>query len=389
MKYILRRVLGCLPFFIGIAAGAQDIVLDANFAVTTFYDDRFEVAIEDSNLAGIRYQPSATFSYEGQTYQSELGFRAVYNDFLDPAFNDNTNFNISWDNSRSFERSSIQFGVTYNERLLEDFVELDDLIEVSRSDEVQVLSLNPAFSYSLSQRTQIFGTYQFSQTSLQTTDANTGVSGEDFDSQTATFGLQRALSEKSTLSFFASYTSFLSQSEFADQETAVFGFSVGGSRVLKNGWELSGSFGGQQVDVVVAAPGQFDTLEDGQVILTADLEASRSSGRSTTVISATAGTSQQLDGVVDNQQGVGFSWSRDLSQKLSSNTNLRYFRADRSGRQDYSLTAGLDWRSSPRWSYSVNYQFRDLITSAGGRDEGPSNRVTLRINYSFRDLVLN
>ena len=128
-------------------------------------------------------------------------------------------------------------------------------------------------------------------------------------------------------------------------------------------------------------------MDDGQTVVFLDVEAQFEGRRGSIGISADAGASQRVDGTIDNQQGLSFRWVRNFSQRLSYNLNGRYFQSDRDDRQNYSIGGGLNWRSSPRWSYSLNYRFRDESTSTR-IVEASSNRITLGVDYSFQNLVL-
>ena len=385
MKLTFRWVLIGISIAAGLPAYSQGVLVGANVSVDTFYDDQFETDISDSQLGGLRYQPSITFDHQGQVYQSQLSLGAVYNEFFDPDFEDNENFNISWDNNRNFQRASIQLGIAYSQRLLDDFVQLDDVTEITRADVVTNLSASPGVFWRLSERTRVTAQYQFSQTDIES-DLDFD---EDFDQQRVTLGWFRSLSPRSELAVFATYSQFNPGDSQNDAGSETVGLSVGGDYQLGNTWMLSGSLGVQQITFDTESLGFFQqtVLDDGQIVAFADIQLGREGRRGSIAITADAGTTQQVDGTIDNQQGLSVNWQRNLSQRLSSSLTGRYFQADRSDRRDYSFTAGLNWRSSPRWSYSLNYRFRDQLISTNDNDAS-SNRITLGIDYSFQDLIL-
>ena len=385
MKLAFRSMLVIVTIVMGVPAYSQGIVVGANVSVDTFYDDQFENDVPDSALGGLRYRPRITFDHQGQVYQSQLSLGAVYNEFFDPDFADNRNFNINWDNNRNFQRASIQFGIDFAQRLVEDFIEIDDIVEISRADVVTSLTASPSFFWQLSERTRVNASYEFNQTDIDSELAF----DEDFDRQLVTFGWFRSLSTRAELGVFAQYSQFNPGDSQSDSGSETLAVSIGGDYQPGRGWTLSGSLGAEQINFDMESPGFFQqtVLDDGQTVVFLDVEAQFEGRRGSIGISADAGTSQRVDGTIDNQQGLSFRWVRNFSQRLSYNLNGRYFQSDRDDRQNYSIGGGLNWRSSPRWSYSLNYRFRDESTSTR-IVEASSNRITLGVDYSFQNLVL-
>ena len=390
MKLMLRYFFIGLSLVVGFPINAQ-VVLGANVAVDALYDDQFDNQILDSETGGIRYLPNITFGYEGQTYQTGLSLRAGYNVFLGSDFEDTENFSASWTNTRNFERSTVRVNFDFDQRLIDDYFELDNVIELFRTDVVTSQSVAPDLSWRLSERTRLSVFYQFRNTGV---DNTSGFNLSDFSEHFVNVGWNRSLSERAEFSIFARFITHRPEGENGT-DTNTMGLSVGGNYQLKNNWTLSGSIGATQV--ANDGPSQVG-VANGDTVLFTDLQASYSGRRTQFDIIANAGTNQQLDGTVDSQQTIGINWGRRLSENFSANIGARFFRAGRFGRQDLSITPALTWRSSPQWSYRLSYRFRDQLAAGDNFTEAAgiaaedfevsSNRVVFRVNYTFKDLIL-
>lgn len=105
--------------------------------VAAYYDDQFEVGVSDSDVAAIRFRPSGFVRYPGRLLRSRLDVSAAFNQFLDSDFEDTDNLSINWETNRDFQYTTLQLNVSYVERLVDDYVELDDVIALTRSEEVE------------------------------------------------------------------------------------------------------------------------------------------------------------------------------------------------------------------------------------------------------------
>ena len=375
---------------IGLPANSQGFIVGGGVGVAAYYDDQFEVGVSDSDVAAIRFRPSGFVRYPGRLLRSRLDVSAAFNQFLGSDFEDTDNLSINWETNRDFQYTTLQLNVSYVERLVDDYVELDDVIALTRSEEVEDLTISPVFFWQLSDRTRVSALYEFGQTSLDSSGAGFfDFGGEEFDEQLITLGWYRTLSERSELAVFGRYITFEPGEDQNDAGTETFNLSVGGTYQLFNNWSLTGSLGATRVtfDEDSLGAGLQNVVDDGQNVVFTDLQATYTGFKDFITVSADAGTTQQIDGTLDNQQGITFSWVRRYSEGLSSNLSGRYFQADRSDRQDYTISASVNWRSASPWSYSVNYRFRDQLVSSREVDAG-SNRLTFEVNYSFQDLAL-
>ena len=91
----------------------------------------------------------------------------------------------------------------------------------------------------------------------------------------------------------------------------TFNLSVGGTYQLFNNWSLTGSLGATRVtfDEDSLGAGLQNVVDDGQTVVFSDLQATYTGFKDFITVSADAGTTQQIDGTLDNQQGITLAGS--------------------------------------------------------------------------------
>lgn len=376
--------------FVASGADAQNLVLRTSVALDAFFYDQYDIRVEDSELGIAALRPTMSFVYDGQQYDSNLQFGAVYNEFIDSDFESTNTLNVGWTNSYAARTSTTVLGVNYSERLIEDYVELDDGIDLLGTDIVKTFDIAPSYSKALSEQTSVDFRYAFRETRF---DSDGPLNDEKYNQHAATVGWLRSVSARSVFGLYANFIAYRPKGDAnEDLETDVYGLSIGGEFDLGNGWSITGTAGATQVEydaALVDSSGVEYSVDDGDSVFAADLSAEYAGQRNRVTLSANAGTSQQLDGAVDNQQGLGFGWSRDLTETVTSEFTWRYFQSDRNDREDHSVEAKLNWAAGQRWYYTLSYRYRDQASSDRLPLDGDSNRVALSIDYRFDDVDLS
>ena len=389
-KFILAVILSAL---FSSVVYSQNLVVSTQVGVDTFYDDQFDLQTPDTETGSIAYRPLINLAYAGQQYESAIQFGAIYNQFFDSAFDNSTNFNVDWQARRIAATSEFSVDASYTQRLVEDFLELDDA-SVSANQTVETIGFGADYSYTFSPRNQaLFG---YAQTVDRLGDSALRASTENVRHDIIAQWL-RVLSSRSNVGVSANYQLFRPEIDgpAGNQtiDTDTIGLALVGNTQLNERWSLSGNIGANQAQLSFAdgLPEDDAIVEDGDINLVSSISLAFSGLRNDFVINLNAGTVQQLDGVVDNQQSLSVNWNRRISELWSSNVTSSYFVADRDDRTNIDVRATLNWQKSPRWLYRFTYQYQEEDVGLQGSmlaTSGQSNRVLISVQYSFDDITI-
>ena len=389
LKFILAVILSA--FFSSVVC-SQNLVVSTQVVVDTFYDDQFDLQTPDTETGSITYRPLINLAYAEQQYESAIQFGAIYNQFFDSAFENSTNFNVDWQARRMTANSEFSLDAGYTQRLVEDFVELDD-ISVSANQTVETIGFGADYSYTFSPRNQaLFG---YSQTIDRLGDSALRASTENVRHDISVQWL-RLLSPRSNIGVSATYQLFRPEIDgpAGNQtiDTDTIGLALVGATQLNERWSLSGNIGANQAQL--DSPGGLQQEDDaivgdGDINLVSSLALTFSGLRNDFSINLNSDTTQQLDGVVDDQQSLSITWNHRISELWSSNITSSYFVADRDDRTNIDILAALNWQKSPRWLYRFFYQYQEEDVGFDGGmigTSGRSNRVLISVQYSFEDI---
>lgn len=394
LKFIPVALLGV--FFSG-AVLAQNLVLATQIQLDAFDDDQFDLQTEDSGTRSIVYQPRIQLAYMGQQYQNTLDVGAAYNRFYDSDIENTTNFNADWQTQRNTATSTLSVLAGYNQRLVTDFLEFDD-VSATATEVVQTINLGVGYSVNLSELNQLQLDYGYTETTGRNRAADTARTPDAAQQGVAVQWL-RTLSPRSNVGIAANYQLYQPEDggenviQRADVET--IGLAILGAYELNERWNIFGDIGVNQAqldDAMDVAPGEEAVVGDGDYLLAATLGATYTGLRNVIGLGFNAGTTQQLDGVVDNQRSGSISWNREINERWSSDVSGRYFYAERNDRVNVNLEASLNWQQSERLALRLTYLYRTLDFEELDFDDTDissgtaSNRVTLTLEYSFEDI---
>lgn len=395
MKIISTIVAVMISAMTAGVALSQDIVMSTQIGLDAFNDDQFDLQTQNSDTSAIVYRPDITLSYVGPRYQNSLEFGAVYNQFFDSEFDNTSNFNAGWLGQRNTATSNVSLSAGFDQRLVEDFLEFDD-VNATATQIVETVNMGASYSINLSELNQVQLAYDYTETIPAENPLLDTVESVRHD---LLIQWLQARSSRSNFGILANAQSYRPEQvdtgalQRADVDT--LGLALVGAFQFNDRWNIAGNLGANQARIEGfgdIAPDEEVIVEDGDVLLAASAGATYTGLRNVISIDLEAGTTQQLDGVVDNQQSISANWDRNLRERWNSNVSARYFTAERDDRTNINVQASITWQQSPRLLYRLAYQFRAQEFDLGDDVLDTSNqstRFTLTLEYSFEDITID
>lgn len=387
---ICNLIIVSAALIFGCKAYPKEMVLSTNVGLALFHDDQFDLRRENTEVTSFVYQPEMSLSYNGRVYESELFANAVYNRYIDSFLGDTENATLGWTGRRRGLDSTLALNANYSERIANDLVGLGGSLEVAAGETVKILTISPSYTRALSARNRIDLIYGYQQTRRFE---------DDNDRHSINTAFLRSITPRSNVGLyldFLSYRSKENQEINTESDADVYSLSFGGEFTLSERWMLNGSIGGSQAvfdDLTISgATEELDrVVEDGDILLTARVVASYNGLRNDFGLRFYAGTEQQFDGTIDNQQTLELLLSREINRLLSFNTQARFFQAELDSRENYLVSAALDWTTSQKWRYQLSYRYQ---TQTSIDDENPmaeelsgdSNRIVFTVFYKFDNM---
>lgn len=368
--------------------------LNASIGVEGLVDDQFDLTSEGSDVQSVTYRPNVRLTYEGRRYESELSALYAATQFVgdDAMFSDFGILNAGWDQSYEGQRSDFGLSINFRESLAANTLELNDNALTQENDIVRSFRFNPTASWSTGPRTNLDLAYSY-QRSRTESDDGTDELRADNDFHRLSFGWRKDVSQRSALTLTGRFLAFRPrETEFTGQtqvDADVFSGSVGGNFFLSERWSMAGSVGLEQLNRDSGDLGPGESVEDGDIVFFADWAIERTGQHTDVGFGLSAGTVQQIDGGVDEQQSINFTLESGLSRSLTLDIDLQHLIAQQRSRGLTEFDAILRWQFANNWRSSLAYQFRNQEADESlflDSLDGQSNRVFLRLTYVFNDL---
>lgn len=381
---------GLFVLILSNTLGAQGISLATSVGIDAYYDDQFDTQIEGSETGATVYRPNMDFIYDGQRHQSTFRVGADYNEYWDSNFSGSSNFNVGWDHEYVGVSTVSGLRSGYSERILDGFEQFDDAVILSNNDPLEVVSVNPYISITLSPTSRLEMEYNYEQNSAQEPGGTTLVSA----SQSLSANWFKSVSRNYSFGLYL-YAEVYQPESIAEADVRldsnVYGISVGGNYILSPHWTVEGSVGMSQIIVNGEDENQLaSAVGDGDNVVIAQVGSTYRGQVDTVTFTLDAGSTQQLDGFVDDQQSVSVAWERRLSEVMSASFEGEFLNAERDDRESFSGELALSWRQSEKLDYQLAYRYRkdesvidDILRERIG---GDSNRITFSVQYSFEQM---
>lgn len=370
---------------------AAEYILGASFSPTFSYNDN--ELLNDEEEGSFKTEISPTLILTRATETSSLSFRSGlrverYTELKDLDREDPfANFSSSWNT----ERSVYGFSAGYSERAQRSIAD-EDTGNFSSNATVETITVSPTYSYQLTEKDSIYGSYNYSDRTYSDADSiDNPIGVNNFNDNTThslTGGWQHSITERLTGGLALTYANYES-SGVQKSEYDTYNFAVTSSYLLTEKWSLSGQVGYRTLENEITpavGPVLKDESSGSLFSFTSSYEGEINS------VNFTLGRSLNPsgEGVVNEQDKISLSWQRNLSDTLSFNINTSYQETqtadsiNTTDRKYLQFSPSLAWQLEEDLTLRFGYQYREQKGSTV--DAVDSNMVYLTIGYDWSGL---
>lgn len=373
---ILLAIVLMLP-----AVQAAEWSLTATLNPSVKYDDNIFMS-EDDPTSSVKYavSPTAIIQREQANSNASLSFGYVLNRYKtlrnlntdDPFIRFNSGYQTersNWGLSASFKESSSRSTAA------------EDTGDFTTESTATTETLSPSFSYQVTERDSISIGSRFSQKTFSTTDFS------DSESLSLTTGWQHQFTERFNGGLNVSVTESESKGLTSSTENTNYNLSTSLNYELSEIWRIGGNIGVRRLESKQKNSLGISSNNNGSG-LSFDLNATRQTEKDTLSISTTRSVSASSSGGVNETSRLSLSWSRDLSETITSSMAVSYqlttSATDNSDdkRENIKFSPAIQWRMAPNLGLNFAYNFRQQKQSDGGSDAS-SNALMITLNYDW------
>lgn len=360
---------------------ASEWSLTATLNPSLKYDDNIFMS-ENDPTSSVKYaiSPTAIIQREQANSNASLNFGYVLNRYKtlrnlntdDPFIRFNSGYQTersNWGLSASFKESSSRSSAA------------EDTGDFTTESTVTTETLSPSFSYQVTERDSIFINSGYSQRTYSTTDFS------DSESLSLTTGWQHQFTERFNGGLNVSVTESESKGLASSTENTNYNLSTSLNYELSELWSMGGNIGVRRSESKQKNSLGITSNNNGSG-LSFNLSASRQTETDTLSMSTSRSVSASSSGGVNETTLLSLSWSRELSEKVTSSMAVSYqlttSATDQSDdkRENFNFSPAIQWRLDPNLGLNFAYNFRQQKQSNGGSDAS-GNGLTITLNYDW------
>lgn len=341
------------------------------------YDDNISMEATDKE-SSLKYslRPTIISGYETERTKISLSTGYSIERFSSTERESQSNPFLQLNTNRSFQRSSLRFGLSFREDAFRDTAE-EDTGNFSSTTVVKTQSFSPTYSYNVTERDSLIVNLGYVKREYSTNEFR------DNDTKSASVSWLHQFSER--VNGFTSFSSSKYESGNSDNsssENKNHNFSVGLDYQLTERWLLSGEVGVRYLDT---STGSLSTSSTGSSF---NFSASHKSEIGNLSINLQRRLNPSSTGDVNEQDIFNISWTKGLSEKLSFSISSRYIETTSAAedsenkRQNFNVSPRLTWKLTEKTSVNASYRFRQQKNTNEAKAEG--NIFSLTISHDWQ-----
>jgi len=370
---------------------AAEYVVGAEFSPTFSYNDNVRLSEDEEGSFLARINPTLVLSRAEAN--SLISFKTGLNveRYTDLKELDREDPFANFSAAMNTERSSYGFSASYTERAQRSIAE-EDTGDFASNATVESINLSPSYNYQLTEKDSVYASYNYAERKYSDTD-NTDdnpldTNFNDNKTHTITSGWQRTWTEKLTAGLALTYAQYESEG-IQQSEYDTYNFAVTSSYLLSEKWSISGQFGYRTLENERTPPGGPKLTDESSGTLF-NFATNYAGEINSVSISISRSLTPSGEGNVNEQDKVGVTWGRKLSETLSFNVDTSYQESqsvdnfNTTDREYLQFSPAISWKLKEQLNLRFGYQYRDQKSS--DRPSADSNMVFLTVGYDWNGL---
>lgn len=380
---IKRQVLFAMTLVMVPATSltAAEWVFDVVANPTFGYNDNVFLQEKEDDSFNFSIKPTVSLSrrVENMTSTASIGY-SVQRYFSESSI-DSTNPFAEFDTLYQLERMTFGLKAAYKEDSSRNEA-LEDNGDFTSSDKLRRRSIAPSFGYQLSEIDSLTADSQFSETEYSSPTSS------DNETKTLTLGWQRQFTERFSGGLRGTVSNFKLDGPTSSSDDDNYNISVTTNYQLSEVWTVNGSVGYRRLNSTRRdlMGNETDTSSTGSSY---EFSSQYADGKNNYSVDLSKQLSPSSSGEVNEQERIGGGWSRQLSERLSSNMTISYQETDSASGDDQSKRKNLDFSPSLQWRLSSNmsldfkYGYRQQKVSGSSGKDVDSNSFSVNVNYDW------
>lgn len=377
-KLLCVITLAVIPFS---SLNAAEWLFDVLANPTFGYNDNVFLQEDESDSFNFRMTPTAVLSREVENMKATLNFGYnIQRYFSEPSI-DATNPFVELDTFYQLERMTFGLNLAYKEDLVRNEA-LEDTGDFSSAAELRRRSIRPVFSYKLSEIDSLTAEIDISETEFSTADF------ADNDSKSYALGWQRQFTERFSGGVRGTISNFEITNPTSSSDDDNYNVSLTSSYQISEIWSANASLGFRRLESTITnLVGEKNTINSTGS--TYQISSQYSDGNNNYSVDLSRQVSPGGVGQVIEQERLGGNWSRQLSERLSSNLSIGYqITENASGDQQFKrknldFSPSLRWQLSSRMQLDFRYDYRQQKLTGPIEIDANSNSFSVNLNYDW------
>jgi len=348
------------------------------------YDDN--VFMRDSDKLGdyhARVKPTLKVMHQRENTETSVSAGYVLDRYDALSELDTENPFISVNTQYNSIRSQWGLDINYAESTSRDDA-ADDTGDFETNSISTTESISPSFSYQLTERDALSVNASYSTREYSTTDFSNS------RNRRLSTSWQHQFTERFNGGVSLSFSNNKSNDLTSLTDDDTYNLSLTTNYNLSEIWAVNGSIGIRQLDSErTDNSGVTEETEDTGSSL--DLTISYKKNQDTANVTLSRSVSPSSTGEVNEQDKISASWSRDLTENVSTQISASFQTtnsadgADNDERENISFSPSVNWKFSPDASLGLSYKYRQQKESDASTNAS-SNAIMLTLNYNWDGL---
>jgi predicted porin len=363
---------------------AAEWVFDISASPTFGYNDNVFLQEDEKGSSDFSIRPTASLTRSVDNMSSTISVGYAVQRYFSVSTLDSTNPFAEFDASYDLERMTFGLQATYKEDTTRNEA-LEDTGDFSSNEKLRYRSIMPSFSYQLSELDSLTVSSQVSETEYSSTDSS------DNETKSLTVGWQRQFTERFSGGLSTTVSNYEIDGLTSSSDDDNYNVSVTSNYQLSEVWGLNASVGFRRLDStrMDAFGNKSNTTSSGSSY---QISSQYTDGKNSYSVDLSKQLSPSSTGQVNEQQRIGGSWSRPLTEKLSSNITLGYQETEsaaslsgnnQSKRKNLDFSPSLQWRVSSNMSLNFKYGYRQQKEDGPSGKDVDSNSFSVNFNYDW------
>lgn len=335
---------------------AAEWSLTSNLNPSIKYDDN--VFLSEQSQGSVQYAITPSLNLKREMENSEISLETGYgvNRYASLSRLDRADPFTRFKTKYSTERSTYGLDASYQEASSRSTAEQDSG-DFATESTVTKESVSPSYSYKLSERDTLGLTAAYSKSTYSTADFS------DTTTKSISSNWQHAFSERFSGGLSLSFSNYDSQGLGSQTQTDNYNLSTTASFNLSELWKVNGQIGIRQL--------KSDTtnntiIEDNQSSGSSfDINIAKQSEISSVALGLSRSISPSNTGDVNEQDRFNVSWSRMLSEYLTTSLSFSYQQSrsatdenNSSKRENINFSPLITWQFDRNLGLNVSYNYR-------------------------------